>query len=636
MHDVFISYSHADIDVAKKICEHLESKGIRCWYAKRNIKSGEVWADSIIDAIHKAKAFIIIFSKDSNSSPHVLSEITNAVDCRCNIVPFRIDDTQMNNQMSFYLMPYHWHDAATQSMDKALFQLSEHMVSLLGITTSASASKPNPKPEIKPIESKTSAKKSSKRLILCVVLAVVIGAIVGLSTIGLIVSSIFSEKNQQSDEQVSNEQLLNKQEELFSFVRYTDVYPFSETNGITSDGKLVVIQNEDYTLDICKLSDNTNVASSIEYLCDNLTQVQFYGSLTADCFFFVNGGRNTLDIYNRENGTFIYDAVELLENEIIAWGYLYEKNILLGTEKGTDFSIVTSDTDGKKLLRSIHVSVTHTDDGPTVTYQYRSLEKYGLVTIVAGYLPNGDAPDENKNDLAFVTAVVDGKTKIKLLDVKKSEVLDIDDDTLREEYLPHAFPVNNVTQLSPGGSYLLQMKSIQNETTYQILDIKGNGKCIFEASFSENCKIEFISETEIACFDAKNSSFYLYDLTEQKKTAVLLDEKIFNEKSDVFFEFPFSFHYVRNLDCFILNDGIYVEDKGYFKHQAVFMDKNGEIIARNKPVPVEFTVNGYGVYVMASDNVIFYAVCDSVTWETKLYLCSYSMEDGKIKITKKE
>ena len=47
MHDVFISYSHHDAEIRAEIVEKLESAGIRCWYAPRNIQPGEEWADAI-------------------------------------------------------------------------------------------------------------------------------------------------------------------------------------------------------------------------------------------------------------------------------------------------------------------------------------------------------------------------------------------------------------------------------------------------------------------------------------------------------------------------------------------------------------------------------------------------------------
>ena len=41
-HDVFISYSTKNSDVANKICHVLEQNNLKCWIAPRNIASGKI------------------------------------------------------------------------------------------------------------------------------------------------------------------------------------------------------------------------------------------------------------------------------------------------------------------------------------------------------------------------------------------------------------------------------------------------------------------------------------------------------------------------------------------------------------------------------------------------------------------
>ena len=57
MHDVFISYSHCDAAFRTEVVEKLESAGIRCWYAPRDIQPGEEWADAMEAARIAAKVF---------------------------------------------------------------------------------------------------------------------------------------------------------------------------------------------------------------------------------------------------------------------------------------------------------------------------------------------------------------------------------------------------------------------------------------------------------------------------------------------------------------------------------------------------------------------------------------------------
>ena len=78
VHDIFISYAKEDASVADAICSHLEKEGIRCWIAPRNISPGEKYATAIIHAIEKAKIFVVVFSRNSDQSAHVRTEIERA------------------------------------------------------------------------------------------------------------------------------------------------------------------------------------------------------------------------------------------------------------------------------------------------------------------------------------------------------------------------------------------------------------------------------------------------------------------------------------------------------------------------------------------------------------------------------
>ena len=110
-HDVFISYSHKDKSYADAICAKLESEGLRCWYAPRDIAPGAEWASAIIDAIEGTKAFILIFTEHSNTSPQVLREITTAVQNEVPVIPYKLTETEPTKGMQYYLATVHWLDA---------------------------------------------------------------------------------------------------------------------------------------------------------------------------------------------------------------------------------------------------------------------------------------------------------------------------------------------------------------------------------------------------------------------------------------------------------------------------------------------------------------------------------------------
>ena len=67
-HDVFISHSTKDKVAADAACAALETAGISCWVAGRDILPSADWGASIVGAITGAKAFVLIFSASANHS----------------------------------------------------------------------------------------------------------------------------------------------------------------------------------------------------------------------------------------------------------------------------------------------------------------------------------------------------------------------------------------------------------------------------------------------------------------------------------------------------------------------------------------------------------------------------------------
>lgn len=110
-HDVFISYSSKDKSVATALCHALEQAGIRCWIAPRDVTPGQPYAAEIVNAIREARLVVLIFSIHSNNSPHVGNEIDKAFNQGKIIIPFRIDKSELNDSLDYYLARKHWIDA---------------------------------------------------------------------------------------------------------------------------------------------------------------------------------------------------------------------------------------------------------------------------------------------------------------------------------------------------------------------------------------------------------------------------------------------------------------------------------------------------------------------------------------------
>jgi hypothetical protein len=115
-HDAFISYSHQDKPVADAACTILESSGIRCWVAPRDVPAGSQWAESIVEAIDRCRVTILIFSSRANISNQIHREVEHAVRRGKPIFPLRIEDVTPIGSMDYFLGAVHWLDALTPPM----------------------------------------------------------------------------------------------------------------------------------------------------------------------------------------------------------------------------------------------------------------------------------------------------------------------------------------------------------------------------------------------------------------------------------------------------------------------------------------------------------------------------------------
>ena len=107
-HDVFISYSTKNGDVASKVCYILEQNNLKCWMAPRNISSGRIYVDEIADAIKATKIVVLVYSKDSQESKYVSNELNMAYSHEKDILSFNIDDSIPKKEMEYYLKVTQW------------------------------------------------------------------------------------------------------------------------------------------------------------------------------------------------------------------------------------------------------------------------------------------------------------------------------------------------------------------------------------------------------------------------------------------------------------------------------------------------------------------------------------------------
>ncbi len=65
----FISHSHKDVEAAGLIVAALESRGVKCWTAPRDVSPGGSYAESIMTAIENSSCFVLVYTEHANVSP---------------------------------------------------------------------------------------------------------------------------------------------------------------------------------------------------------------------------------------------------------------------------------------------------------------------------------------------------------------------------------------------------------------------------------------------------------------------------------------------------------------------------------------------------------------------------------------
>ena len=128
---VFISHSSKDRATADAICAHLESAGINCWIAPRDIEPGATWTKGIMQGLEACGVLILVFSEHANDSDHVQREVAKAFSSGLAVIPFRIKDVLPNQSLSYFLDTVQWLDASAPPLQKHLGTLSERVKKLL-------------------------------------------------------------------------------------------------------------------------------------------------------------------------------------------------------------------------------------------------------------------------------------------------------------------------------------------------------------------------------------------------------------------------------------------------------------------------------------------------------------------------
>ena len=132
--EVFISHSSQDRAVATAVCACLESEGINCWIAPRDILPGQPWGESIVHALDECPIMVLVLTTPANASRHVVKEVERADGKLARIVTFRVHDVVLNPSLEYFLSAEHWLDAVTPPVESHLPELVRAVQTLRGLS----------------------------------------------------------------------------------------------------------------------------------------------------------------------------------------------------------------------------------------------------------------------------------------------------------------------------------------------------------------------------------------------------------------------------------------------------------------------------------------------------------------------
>jgi TolB-like protein/Tfp pilus assembly protein PilF len=154
---VFVSYASQDAAVANSVVEALETAGLTCWIAPRDVVPGSLYADGIVRAINGAKVFVLMLSKHSVESPHVGKEIERASSKRRPIIALCIGSALLTPAFEYFLSESQWVDLGSGGTDAAAAKLAQAVRYHLDRTTAVEPTGASDQPTARVVSDKSIA-----------------------------------------------------------------------------------------------------------------------------------------------------------------------------------------------------------------------------------------------------------------------------------------------------------------------------------------------------------------------------------------------------------------------------------------------------------------------------------------------
>jgi|GEM_PF-6862511 len=139
---VFISYSHSDVDKVIKLYDDLKTRGVNVWLDKKDLEPGALWKNAIQKQIPKSRYFLFCLSKsalektekgdgfldDELQQAYELAQEQNSREF--SIVPVRLENVGFGDHRISTMHQFDLFEDWDVGIDKLAFVLGGHSLSV--------------------------------------------------------------------------------------------------------------------------------------------------------------------------------------------------------------------------------------------------------------------------------------------------------------------------------------------------------------------------------------------------------------------------------------------------------------------------------------------------------------------------
>jgi hypothetical protein len=121
----FLSHSSTDALLAGQLCARLESQGVSCWLAPRDVVPGHAYADECVRGIEQSASFVLLASASAIASVQVLSEVEQAHKRGKPLYTILIGKPKVTRELDYYISRLHWIEYGGDSVDTLAGRLAK-------------------------------------------------------------------------------------------------------------------------------------------------------------------------------------------------------------------------------------------------------------------------------------------------------------------------------------------------------------------------------------------------------------------------------------------------------------------------------------------------------------------------------